>query len=1348
MYFSKYIILIWIMILPLYNLNAQKYIIDIQNITPKDGLANLFTSAMYQGDDGFMWIGTNYGLNRYDGYHFKLFTKEKNGLHRNSNIHQIANGGQNKLWVFYQDNRAIDKFFRRKINHIDVFDTKTNQTQSFETYFRNRLPFQVQDVVCLKINDAKNRSWIVTNKGELFLLKNKQFIKIFQTRNKSITAVSIDKNDNLFIGVENDLVQTNLSNKQTIRTTFKHTITDISIERNVILWVTIKDFSDEENQEITIFSKKYQEKVTHEFYRIDVKKREKIEDTNIRAYRIGEIWFILEDEKVCLLDEQKNIIKDLSNIIDATTYIDQLNIWIHENVLWLGTSSGIVKIHIRKNYIKIIHQRERLSDCRGITEDEQGNIYFNNSQGYQYNPKLRTLEIFRAINGSAFTYFYDDKIFSGIYSNEYLITISDLVNKQTYLVPKNDIYSNSMIAVNNSKDFLIGTDKGLLLFNPKTYDSQEFTKYNQFNILKTTKVNAIKQYGKNIWLATNNGIFQMTEKDGILAHFSQASDDFPFDYIQHLHIDKQGVFWLATKGAGLIRWQPNKKDKTKQFTTNDGLSHNYLYSVYEDAYNNLWMSSDNGIMRMDKETEQVQIFTMDDGLLHDEFNSTSHYQAKNRTLYFGGLGGLVAIQPKDFINQTQNKTPLTFTDLLVLEDDKEEFTDKTDLLYELKKLILKPSDKLVEIRFSLLNFANKENQTYAYKIEGYTNRWQYSNENFIRITNLPYGTYTLKIKGKTGSQSWSTSELQLTIKVLKPFYLQGWFICLCIFVISGIAWFYYEKSIQRLEKDKATLAFEVKKRTSKIEADKLIIEQQSQDLKALDIAKTKFFSNITHEFRTPLTLIAGPTQLLAKQDLPKPVQEYLNIIDKNAKHLLDLVNQLLDLSKLEVGKMPVELVNYDIIEFTNQLIEQLKPLADNKNLTIDFQTNAKEWTTIFDKDKWHKIVFNLLSNALKFTPKNGKISIELSERIINNEPNIYFKIADNGIGIPIEAQTHIFNRFHQVDGSDTRLQAGTGIGLALVKELIVLQNGKITVDSKVGVGTSFSLHIPIEIKEISGQQIDKTTIFPTNISTSITSELLPKLNVKERLRLLIIEDNEDIRTYIKSCIDTKTFEIIEAENGQIGIKKAIEVVPDLIISDVMMPQKNGFEVTKAMRKNAVTSHIPIILLTAKTALESRLEGIKRGADVYLTKPFSADELVLRIYKLIELRQLLQQRYSTTNGTTKKVETSENTSFEIEDKFIKSFRTYVLENLDKGNLEIGVLAQTFQMSRMQLHRKIKALTNKSTSKYVQSLRVEKAHDLLQRKQLSIAEVAYRTGFSSPSHFTQVFKKHYNKRPSEV
>ncbi|MFN0217090.1 MAG: ATP-binding protein, partial [Saprospiraceae bacterium] len=503
---------------------------------------------------------------------------------------------------------------------------------------------------------------------------------------------------------------------------------------------------------------------------------------------------------------------------------------------------------------------------------------------------------------------------------------------------------------------------------------------------------------------------------------------------------------------------------------------------------------------------------------------------------------------------------------------------------------------------------------------------------------------------------------------------------------------------------------------------------------------------ITHEFRTPLTLIIGPLEQLKQENLPLLFKRRLNGVLNNARHLLDLINQLLDISKLEGGRMQVEVSRGDLVLFTYSLVDRFQPIADKKNLRIALVSNLETWETCFDKDKWNKIVYNLISNAIKFTPENGAIQISLGRQIRQGKEHIFLAVKDNGIGISENNLPHIFDRFYQSDDSSTRLSGGTGIGLALVKELVELEGGTIEVASEVGKGATFKLWLPVLEQEINGlakdYPVEELPLPAFDLTAPAAAEIFKPGEPAGLLELLIVEDNEEMREYVRYCLDASKYNITEAGNGEEGLEKALSIIPDLIISDVMMPKMDGYAFTQAIRSNLSTSHIPVILLTAKASLESRLEGLRRGADAYLTKPFSPQELALCIQKLIEIRLLLQKRYQDSLSPTAADET-----FEQEDAFILELKTYILENLDEADLNGDIIGRHFGMSRVHLFRKLKALTNSSISELVKSVRLERAVELLREGKLNISEITWQTGFSSPSVFSRAFKEVYGKTPSE-
>ena len=931
--------------------------------------------------------------------------------------------------------------------------------------------------------------------------------------------------------------------------------------------------------------------------------------------------------------------------------------------------------------------------------------------------------------------------------------------------------ANTLLPVNPPLRFLAGQNQGLVYLDLINKQLSPFKKYNGFEALKTSEVNFIHQNASGIWLATSSGVFLMTEKEGVVRHFNTASGDLPFDRIRHIHEDSNGyqdcIFWLATQGGGIIRWRPavdwGQKSEFRQFTAAEGLSNNYTYAIYEDDYGKLWIPSDKGLMQMDKASFRVRVFTADDGLPHNEFNHTSHYQAKDGTLYFGGLGGLIAFHPRVFADKGTNSTPLAFTGYYVLEEGADKMADKTQLLQQGSAITIHPGDKFFELHFTLLDYEDTDKHRYAYQIEGYSNNWNYIDENYIRITNLPYGKYTLRIQGQNSSHGWSEQELSLAIRIAKPFYLQWWFIAAVALLAGGAALAAVWWRIRELESGKERLEAEVHKRTRQleektarleeqnrqIEADKQVIAIQADELKALDKAKTRFFSNITHEFRTPLTLVIGPLeQVISEQPPPTIFRRRLNGILKNARHLLGLINQMLDLSKIESGQIKTEAARGDLAGYTKELVRRFEPLAVEKELQLSFVAHRECWETQFDKDKWDKIVYNLLSNAIKFTPPGNAVQVSLAGVLHNGTEFIRLDVKDTGIGIEKGQIEQVFDRFYQADSSLTRPQGGTGIGLSLVKELVDMQGGQIRVASEPGKGTTFELFLPVLPAEQARPLAENgPAAEPLPVPALLEEKPAPEgktppADGQEKLELLIIEDNEEVREYIRYCLDTSKYNITEAGDGEEGIQKAQALIPDLIISDVMMPKKNGFEVTRAIRSHVSTSHIPLILLTARASLESRLEGLRRGADAYLTKPFSPQELALRIEKLIEIRRLLQQRYQ--DGA---ISTGDD-AYRQEDEFIVNLRGYILEHIDESNLSGDRIGRHLGMSRTHLHRKLKALTDQPITDFVRSIRLQKALELIREGKLNVSEISYQTGFSSLSHFSRSFKKAYGKSPSEA
>ena len=539
----------------------------------------------------------------------------------------------------------------------------------------------------------------------------------------------------------------------------------------------------------------------------------------------------------------------------------------------------------------------------------------------------------------------------------------------------------------------------------------------------------------------------------------------------------------------------------------------------------------------------------------------------------------------------------------------------------------------------------------------------------------------------------------------------------------------------------------------KLKESQLIQEKKQLEadrLKELNEFIARFYTNITHEFRTPLTVIMGITENIKKHKQEK------ELIQRNSQNLLRLINQLLDLSRLESGALAFNKVHQDIVAYLQYLTESFYSAATQKNIRLLFHSEEKSVMMDYDEEKIQQIVYNLLSNALKFTSEHGQIIFHASKVEQDGRPFLKLKVKDNGIGIPPEDIDYIFDRFYQVDQAGSSMGASTGIGLALTKELAEWMKGRIEVQSQVGEGTEFTLYLPIEAEVQPTAEVltaVREGVRKTGRPAPLDLELPQAAGHQEEApdegetsylsalpQLLIIEDNHDIITYIKTILKNN-YEVHTAANGTLGIEKALEIIPDVIISDVMMPEKNGYEVCEILKQDERTSHIPIILLTAKATQSDKVEGLKYGADAYLTKPFDKEELIVRLEKLVKNRRQLQQRYASGAHVSPTAEPT------VDDIFLQELCEHIQANLNDAEFGVAELAAAVPMSQMQLYRKLKALTGKTPSQFIRSYRLRKGLELLRKGELTVSEIAYDVGFTDPSYFSRVFQKEFGKNPSD-
>ncbi len=812
--------------------------------------------------------------------------------------------------------------------------------------------------------------------------------------------------------------------------------------------------------------------------------------------------------------------------------------------------------------------------------------------------------------------------------------------------------------------------------------------------------------------------------------------------------------WICTKGGGLNRMNKNTGDFF-HLTTKQGLPDDVVYGILPDDAGNIWGSTNRGIFCMtsgkDKDSSifRFRNFTKAYGLQDDEFNTGAYAKLPNGKLAFGGVNGLNIFDPKNIL--ASGFTPNVFITNIMVNNSPVIAGDKTGLLKsdieETKSITLNHLQDILTLEFSSLDFTAPNQNRYRYQLEGADKDWIESGpRRTATYLHLPPGKYTFKVQGSNSQGIWSNKIAQLHITVLPPWW-RSWWAYICYALLLAVAIGIY-------------LRFSVNK--AKLRSQLFFEQREARRIKEIDGLKTQLYTNITHEFRTPLTVILG----MAQQVVSNPAEHLnngMNMIIRNGESLLKLVNEMLDLSKLETGKMSLQLVKGDVINFLRYIVESFNSLAESQHKQLHFLSTMDSMMVSYDPEKIRQIVANLLSNALKFTAEKGNIYITVTEENFQNptQPWLILKVKDTGIGIPESQVEHIFDRFYQLDNSLTRKMEGTGIGLSLTKELVKLMEGKIEVKSPPtgsNKGTEFTVSIPV-MRVMDGEAV--TPAIPSNngLAQKINSKAVNRNEFSEERHsnqkplILLVEDNADVVAYTASCLPE--YRLAVGKDGREGLEIATEIIPDLVITDVMMPFVDGFEMCRKLRSDEHTSHIPIIMLTAKADIESRMEGLEHGADAYLEKPFHKEELLLRIRKLLELRKNLQQLYIkraglVSNATEEISPVKNEPSISVkkeEDEFVKKLTMIIEDHFTDENFTVEQLCKKVFMSHSQLHRKLDALIGCSPNKFIRMIRLNKATTLLKNPSLSIASIALECGYNDPGYFARVFKQEYNITPQE-
>ena len=1353
----------------------------------KNGLSS-FANYIHKDSRGIIWFGTQYGLYRYDGQNFQHFD-EKSGLPFRQ-IMEIYEDSEGWFWLY--------RSCKRKPNcekNLAFFHPLRQEVKTFEERFGTGIsiePYEIEGIF-----QSHSKIYFTANQ-KLFIWSSDTGIREFPIKGIEVTPKIWTQIEDDLLGAyffENPASGYNLN--------FNTEIRYVAIDTNGVVKhppqiFPIKGLSlDKIGQKSFHFTKLRINNIELSFF----------SDGRLKTDTLplhfpccpDKLEYFHFDEQIIINEAGQMFHPQIGQLKNPTeNYIASSGIPVKSSEIiqtaWIKTNNNFHQINIsekfRHNFFDQRTQTAWLADANGITrfqykvqqfqpvfntvKNQQlatGALVVNEGQvllglgknlfSWSSENKLTSLNIHTPPDAGksvahAFTKDSENTIW-GLNRGHFLKMESDDLLLREYPIPPESI-TRPRCLFKRQSNLWIGDLKGIKIYDTERQVFSDFAQYNQFESVKNAIVHFFKESdAEHFWMGTDAGLFWCSDKKGILTKYDQSEKGknyLPADNFFHISEAKKGGFWLATT-SGLIRWKPFEDNTFKHYKNLPTIE---ILAAYEDDYGFVWMSTPQGLIQFQISTEKFKKYTEVHGLTNKGFQEYAHTKSADGTLFLGGYEGFNIFHPKDFKEVNfEPEMPLIITDFEqhIREGDTIEY--RLEALINTAEIILHPGEKFFNIRVMLSDYRAAKKHDFAYKIEGYAEEWQETESNLIQIIGLPYGNFVLKIKGQTQDGLYAKPELEIPIRVLRPFYLQRWFLILATLISVLSVFLFFKIRTEQLIKQQKVLEQAVKEATETIrlkneslKKDQKIIEQQAKELKRLDKLKSRFFTNISHEFRTPLTLIIEPLRQIISKPRAEEWLSKIKLAERNSRKLLRLVNQLLDLAKLEDGKISLDLRSGDISETIRPIYQSFLPLSEKKNIRLKLKIEKGFKPFYFDKGKVEMIVDNLMSNAIKFTNEgNVKLSVGKTEN------KLQIKVTDSGIGISKSNLPKVFDRFYQTDASSTRENEGTGIGLALTKELTELMGGSIQVESELNIGTTFIVWLPIILRNDqnlpnkesvkSGKNFNEENTLSITIEAPLSSTHHPSFITYHSKILLLIEDNPEMRQFIKHSLP-KDYQIVEASNGQEGIKKATELIPDLVISDVMMPQKDGFEVTDFLKHDERTSHIPVILLTAKSTSESKIKGLKRGADAYLTKPFHTEELEVRIRKLIETRRLLQEKFSQKPVVKNRL--SANPFSKIDNDFLRKFTVLIEKHLDNEALSIEFLSKNMNLSRSQLHRKIKALTGNSPTDFVRNYRLDHALELLKNKEGNVTQVSVMVGFGNEKYFSTRFKERFGQSPSQV
>lgn len=1300
----------------------------------EQGISSNYVVSAAQDKRGFLWFATESGLNRFDGIKFKIYKRDK----------QRSTISGNELNKVYADKYEDVVWIATQREGLNRFDCRTERFTEFKHDPKNAKSIITNDITDI-VNAENGNLWLSTyHRGVEYYDKANNSFQHFNRStirgmvSENVWCINPYRKDFLLIGhVNAGLSVLNLKTKAIVNYRSKPADA-LSIPGNEVLSV----FTDKAgniwvgtNKGLALFNF-----TTGKFTRISaVSGGLTLQDKvyALRQLEDGRILVGTETIGVFALrykpDEGDLSLESISMegrdedfaspSVRAILQDSFRNIWICTYGEGVKLITSRPELFHRWSYSPLQSRKDVLSNpvAWGITTDVNGGIWvgtdggginvFNNEKRERLISKSQGLiadnAVLSAIRDSR------DNLWFGTFRGG--VSIIGPRNSQTMSFGANGIDADiRCFYEDGDQNMWIGSSNGLYRYNLERKDVKQFTTANSTLPGNLVRALAKDEHGR-LWVGFFGQGLAIFDKQMKRMKVFDTYSGFPSNTINHIFRDRNGTMWVAT-GEGLVRFGTNLKYRI--YNERSGLANGHVRAIVQDKQGYIWFSSLAGISRLIPGTNKVFNYDHHYGVPMGDFKSGSVTSDSKGNLYFGSENGLCYFNPA-LIPSLIQLPSVTVTGFRVYTEKSKVLGDFTDIPVK-SKIRLNYNQNTFNVSFNTLDYSLNRLIEYSYKLKGLNDSWYHVNEeNSVTFRNIPPGNYQLQIRAKVKNQEWDSKVTSVQILISPPFWLSWWAKAIYAFIVIIIGFIIVRFYKRELELENSLLLEKINNRQ----------EQELHD------ERVRFFTNITHELRTPLTLILGPLEDM--QDAGGLSEKHLSkvsIIHKSTSRLLTLVNQLLEFQKTESQSKQLHVQRGSMVQLMYEIGLKYRELNTNKSISFEFENQLEDEIMYFDPDVMASIAENLLSNAFKYTSQ-GVIRLSLKGYIENDIRYTEIEVSDTGKGIPQDALSKIFERYYQVN--EDKHISGTGIGLALVKNLVKIHEGTITVKSELGAGSTFMVRISAD---------NTYPLAEHRQAVSPLVQLNPAANEHQegRFSVLVIDDNIEIVQYIVSAL-SGDYSIYTADNGRDGLDQAYQHMPDLIVSDVMMPEMNGFELSRQLKQDVRTSHIPIILLTARDSSEDRKEGYSIGVESYLTKPFSANLLRSRISNLLEYKRKLAESIAK-NATAKDPELLHTLNV-VDNEFIKKITAIIEQNIGSEEVDVVFLADKMDMSHSTLYRKIKALMGISVNEFIRKVRINHAARLLHGGSFTISEISYMVGINSVTYFRQCFKEEFGMTPSE-